>query len=369
MSRFAVRMTTNASPVKRYLGGNGASNWLAAKLSKTTRILLVLLVLTILQVSCNDEEQPTTMPTVDVPTVVPTAEQPQEMTSDSQEASTEPAATPTEIPPTATPEPMAALVNGISILLADFEKEEARFQQAQEELGMVTEGEGSDITEMVLKALIETEIIAQAAEANGINVTEQMVTDRVAELKVASGGADNFATWLQANQWSEEEFTQALNAEMVTEKMVGFITADVPYAVEQVHARYLQVDDPTLAQSLYEQGQSGVDFANLAQQHSIDRVTGDDGGDLGFFAQGSLLVPEVEAAAFALQPGQLSEVISASRSDGTGTAYYLVQLIERDPQRELSANLRSLLLQETFETWLAEQWNQAEVIRFVGENQ
>jgi parvulin-like peptidyl-prolyl isomerase len=188
-------------------------------------------------------------------------------------------------------------------------------------------------------------------------------------LKVASGGDENFAAWLQANQWSEEEFHLALNAEMVTEKMVSFITADVPYAVEQVHARYLQVDDPVLAQSLLEQAQSGADFASLAQQYSIDRVTGDDGGDLGFFAKGMLLVPEVETAAFNLQPGALSEVIAASRSDGTGTAYYLVQLIERDPQREISANFRSQLLQQSFEKWLAEQWTQAEVIRFVGDNQ
>jgi len=335
ISRFAVQMTNYTSPEKKYLGG----------------------------------EQPTALPTVDVPTVVATAEQPQENTSVSQEASAEPTATPTDIPPTATPEPMAALVNGKPIRLVDFEKDVARFQQAQEELGMVAVGESTDIPERVLEALIETEIIAQAAEAGGINITEQMVIERVADLKVASGGDENFAAWLQANQWSEEEFHLALNAEMVTEKMVSFITADVPYAVEQVHARYLQVDDPVLAQSLLEQAQSGADFASLAQQYSIDRVTGDDGGDLGFFAKGMLLVPEVETAAFNLQPGALSEVIAASRSDGTGTAYYLVQLIERDPQREISANFRSQLLQQSFEKWLAEQWTQAEVIRFVGDNQ
>ena len=362
-------MTNYSSPVKKYLSGDEATGWSAAELTKIAQFFLVLLVLIVLLVSCNDEEQPTALPTVDVPTVVATAEQPQENTSVSQEASAEPMVTPTDIPPTATPEPMAALVNGKPILLVDFEKEVARFQQAQEELGMVAVGESTDIPETVLEALIETEIIAQAAEASGINITEQMVIERVADLRVVSGGDENFAAWLQANQWSEEEFHLALNAEMVTEKMVSFITADVPYAVEQVHARYLQVDDPILAQSLLEQAQSGADFPSLAQQYSIDRITGDDGGDLGFFAKGMLLVPEVETAAFDLQPGALSEVIAASRSDGTGTAYYLVQLIERDPQREISANFRSQLLQQSFEKWLAEQWTQAEVIRFVGDNQ
>jgi parvulin-like peptidyl-prolyl isomerase len=261
------------------------------------------------------------------------------------------------------------MVNGQPIFLADFEKEVARFQQAQEELGLAPDGGGNDFTEVVLEALIETEIIAQAAEQNGIVVTGQMVSERIAELKQSVGGDEVFSTWLQANQWTEEEFHQALQTEMITERMVAQITAGVPFSVEQVHARYIQVDDAALAQSLLEQARNGADFANLAQQYSLDRITGEDGGDLGYFAQGSLLVPEVEDAAFALQPDQLSDVVAAPRVDGSGTAYYLVQLIERDPQREITANLRSLMLQAKFETWLAEQWNLAEVERFVGENQ
>lgn len=340
---------------------------------------LILLLASILLVSCDDEGTPTLMPTADSPGTGQAGEQPQNEVG-STEISSDPVISdpvtatrspvpPTAPPPTATPEPLAAMVNGRPILLADFENEVARFQQAQEELGLAPDGEGNDFSELVLEALIETEIIAQAAEQNGIVVTDQMVSERIAELKQSVGGDEVFSTWLQANQWTEEEFHRALQTEMITERMVELITADVPFTVEQVHARYIQVDDVALAQSLLEQARNGADFANLAQQYSLDRITGEDGGDLGYFAQGSLLVPEVEIAAFALQPGQLSDVVAAPRLDGSGTAYYLVQLVERDPQREITANLRSLLLQAKFETWLAGQWNLAEVERFVGENQ
>jgi parvulin-like peptidyl-prolyl isomerase len=152
---------------------------------------------------------------------------------------------------------------------------------------------------------------------------------------------------------------------MLTEKTVQFVTADVPFAVEQVRARYLQVDDSVLAQSLLDQVRGGADFAALAQQHSLDRVTGETGGDLGYFAQGSLLVPEVEIAAFSLQPGQVSEVIGAPLADGSGMTYYLVQVIERDQERQLDANLRFMLLQESFEKWLGQQWTQAQITRLV----
>jgi len=330
-------------------------------------LLLLLLVLAFL-VSCKDESPPTLVATAESPVAVATVQGTQIEESSEVVAATQPPATPTNVPPTATPEPMAAAVNGKPILLADFEKEVGRFQKAQEELGL-TSGNSTDYTGMVLEVLIETEIIAQAAEAMGIQVTNQMVSERIEELKQSSGGEESFSAWLQANQWNEEEFHQALWTEMVTEQAVALVTADVPFAVEQVHARYIQVEDADLAQSLLEQARNGEDFAALAQQYSIDRMTGEDGGDLGYFAQGSLLVPEVEIAAFALQPGQVSEVIIAPRADGSGTAYYLVQLIERDPQREISANLRSNLLRETFESWLAEKWNLAEVERFVVENQ
>ena len=79
----------------------------------------------------------------------------------------------------------------------------------------------------------------------------------------------------------------------------------------------------------------------------------------------SLLVPEVEAAAFALEPDEISDVISATVPGGGETAYYLVQVVDVDPERPLNAQMRAMMLEERFEQWLAEQWAQAEIVRFV----
>ena len=275
---------------------------------------------------------------------------------------------PTPIPPTPTPQ-LAALVNGQPVLLADYEKELARYEQAQAELG-VAAGEGAaDYRAIVLDALIERELIAQAAAVQGVAVAPAAVDARLADLRAIVGEEADFAAWLARNQWTEAEFRAALAVEMLTEQMVVAITADVPYDAEQARARYLQVDDPALAASLLEQMRAGADFAALAQQHSLDRVTAQNGGDLGFFARGSLLVPEVETAAFSLQPDQVSEVIAAPNPATGQTTYYLVQLIERDPNRALTADLRYQLLQAAFESWLAAQWSQATITRFVAVDQ
>jgi parvulin-like peptidyl-prolyl isomerase len=269
---------------------------------------------------------------------------------------------PTPIPPTPTPsEPLAARVNGEPIFLAAYEKELARYEQAQSDLGLTP---AADYRQVVLNALIEQRLITQAAAAAGIEIGEQMVDERLAELIAEAGGEENFVAWLAANQWEEAEFRRALRAEMLTAEMRQRVTADVPTAVEQVRARYLQVDDPALAASLRQQIGDGSDFALLAEQYSLDRITAANGGDLGFFARGSLLVPAVEEAAFALEAEQVSEVITTTTESGEET-YYLVQLIERDEERPLKGNMRYQFLKQTFEAWLEAQWETATIERFV----
>jgi parvulin-like peptidyl-prolyl isomerase len=288
---------------------------------------------------------------------------PVEVTSDS--AQPRPTELVTPAPPTSTPlPPLAALVNDQPIFLADFERELARYEQAQLELGSAG-GAAADHRRQVLDALIEQALIEQAAVANGITIPPALVDQKLDELRDLAGGPENLEAWLQANLYTPDEFRQALAAEMMTEALVEFITRDVPYAVEQVRARYIQVDDGALATSLRQQIEAGADFGLLAQTHSLDRVTGQNGGDLGgYFAPGSLLVPEVEQAAFDLAVGATSEVVAVSNSAG-GTTYYLVQLIERDPQRPLDANARYNMLRHTFETWLTTVWAEAEIVRFV----
>ena len=120
-----------------------------------------------------------------------------------------------------------------------------------------------------------------------------------------------------------------------------------------------------LAQSLLAQLSEGADFADLAQRYSLDQVTAAYGGDLGFFARGSLLVPEVEASAFELDLDEVSEIIAVTEPDSLLTTYYIVKLIERDPSRMLGADLRHRLLQEAFDTWLHEQEMEATIVKLL----
>ena len=75
----------------------------------------------------------------------------------------------------------------------------------------------------------------------------------------------------------------------------------------KVHCAHILVEKLSLAQEIKAKIANGESFANLAKQHSIDSSK-KRGGDLGFFGRG-MMVQEFEKAAFALEKGQVSDII------------------------------------------------------------
>lgn len=133
---------------------------------------------------------------------------------------------------------------------------------------------------------------------------------------------------------------------------------------EQVRVRHLMVRDEAKANRLLAELTGGADFATTAMIHSEDTTTKGIGGDRGFIARGDT-GPDFEAAAFTLQPGELSGVLRL------GTEYHILQGVDRRPARKLTfaearADLEDSLLQhakdQAFDTWLRGAEARAKVV-------
>jgi len=262
-------------------------------------------------------------------------------------------AVPATATPTATAEPLAVTVNGQNIPLAVYNRELARCQDGKTKAGM----DPKACPAAVMEQLIEQAVVEQAAAAEGIAVTASDVDAALSKITTSLGGPGALNNWLIANYYEAPEFRAALQADLLRARMVAKVTAGVGPTAEQVHAREILVYSADTANTVVTQLKAGADFATLAIQYSRDLSSRAGGGDLGWFPRGVLTVPEVELAAFSLQPGQTSDVIHSA------LGYHIVQVLERDPQRPLSPAAEQALRTSTFAAWLDAQVEKAVVVK------
>ena len=246
---------------------------------------------------------------------------------------------------TATEIPLAARVNGQPITQDAFQREIARYEAALAELGRDPAAEG-DYRRVVLDELINRQLVMQAAARLSVAVADADLEASYANSVAAAGGQAAFDAWLAANLYTPEEFRAELQAALTAQALAAAV-AEVPATAEQVHARHILVADENNAQTVLALLQGGSDFADLAGRYSRDLSTRLNGGDLGWFYRGALAVPEVEDAAFNLQPNAISGIIQS------GLGFHLVQTLEHDPVRPLAATRVAALRQQAFDQWLA----------------
>jgi peptidyl-prolyl cis-trans isomerase C len=132
---------------------------------------------------------------------------------------------------------------------------------------------------------------------------------------------------------------------------------------EEVHARHILVDNEAEARKIIGQLKGGADFAALAKQYSKDPAGAQQGGDLGFFKKDEM-VPEFAAAAFGLQPGQVSQDPVHSQF-----GWHVIQVVERrrtePPSFEQARDeLRQKMIQEGVQKAVAKARASASVEKF-----
>ena len=211
----------------------------------------------------------------------------------------------------------------------------------------------------VLDLMIEQLLIEQAAAEQGVTVTDEELQVTIDSLRDEIG-EKAFNDWLENEGMTLEQMRERLRSDMIATKMANIIAESVPQTADHVHARHILVETRAEAEQILSQLQAGGDFATLARTYSNDVSTRDVGGDLGFFPPGVLTSESVEAAAFSLEPGQISEVVESE------LGFHIVQVVERTPDQDVSPENLRLLRDKAVRDWLDGLRESADIQIFVG---
>ena len=250
-----------------------------------------------------------------------------------------------------TVERIVAKVNGQIITLSQLEQE---VRTTLERLGPAPtpEEEQARLEELrpeTLNRMIDNMLVLQVAEERGLrvpsrffeewkkNVMEQMKLtseeEFVRQVELQGASVETIRKQFEEGLLLQEVRRMEVDSKVsVSEPEIGEryrehiaeYTEPAKVRLREIVVKFdsaTEVDQGQKARRLLQEIRQGADFAEVARMHS-ESSSREAGGDLGFFEKGEL-TDALEKAAFALSPGEVSDVIRME------SAFYIIRVEEK----------------------------------------
>lgn len=248
-----------------------------------------------------------------------------------------------------------ALVNGSGISREEYEREMNQVRNRMLRQGrQVSDSQLMEIKRVVLDNIIGRELLYQESRKQGVLVKTSDTEARWLSMKDSYPSEVEFKNALTEMNLSEESLRTQLERSIALQQFIDgkiglsitvveketkeFYNKNPAYfkKPETVHARHILIKvqpDGDASQkaaarkkieTIQRRLSAGEDFSTLARTFS-EGPTGVKGGDLGFFGRGQM-VKSFEDAAFALNPGEVSDLVRSS------FGYHLINVIDKKPE-------------------------------------
>ncbi len=208
----------------------------------------------------------------------------------------------------------------------------------------------------MLQTVAHEEIINKVVPEPPYNIA---VSDQDVSLflrDVAKGESDSisdgeFKAWYrqQINEslMPEKEFRYLIRTTLLMRQFSEYLRERVPTVAPQIHLYLIPINGLSNAQDAKLRIDEGADFARIAEEYSIDEQLKISGGEMGWFARGSLAAPIERRVFDELEIGEVSEPLYLD--DET---FALARITERAQARELEPNVRAILQDQALQAWL-----------------
>jgi peptidyl-prolyl cis-trans isomerase C len=266
--------------------------------------------------------------------------------------------------PEETADNIAVTVNGVDIteeqLQQALQPQLVRMAQQNQKLSpAIQQTIEKQLRQQILDQLIIRQLLEEKAKEANIVFSDEEVNDQIKKLLTMQGSLmslEEFKKKMAESGKSFDEIKQQVERGMVYQKIVdaqwmGKVDVTEEEAKkyyeenptqfvtkEQVRASHILINPKELkdagsdpnqqkekakakAEELLKQIKEGADFAALAKVNSHCPSSA-KGGDLGFFDRGRMVAP-FEKAAFALEPGQVSDIVE------THFGYHIIKVTDR----------------------------------------
>lgn len=203
------------------------------------------------------------------------------------------------------------------------------------------------IKEHALEKLASDSLTAQIASSKKVKVTNKEVDDLINQLYQRYGGKDTLLKTLkQIYGWDIGDLKQVVYKQLLSKNLEDKVTSDPAVTAAA----------KTKAQNVLKDIKGGQDFTEAAKKSS-QASDAASGGDLGFFTKGQL-PDELQKAAEALQPGQVSDPIK----DQYG--FEIIKVIEKKDDGSIHAQ-HILIKTVDFTEYFAGELKKAKINKYI----
>lgn len=264
-------------------------------------------------------------------------------------------------------EPVVVRVNGEPITQAALDKEMTRYQAQASLPDQATDaGKMEAVRKKVLNGMVDRVLLLQESSRLGVSVSEEQLEGEMKRFKERFSSPEQFETILAHMKLTEADLRAEYRKRMVIRSLIEReVTPKVQVSEGEIQTFYDQ--NPTLfqvpervrashilvktdaqagdqekakakekIQAIKKRVDAGEDFAKLAIENS-DCPSAPKGGDLEYFQRGQMVAP-FEDAAFALKPGETSDVVE------TQFGYHLIKVVDRQDAGTMSfAEMKSTI--------------------------
>ena len=258
----------------------------------------------------------------------------------------------------ASSEKEAASVNGKPISKIQYERELSMFQkQAAQKGQQLSDADLTTVKNRILENLIETEVLYQQSQKEGIKVDDQAVNEQIETIKKRFPDEAAYNKALEGMNVSEKEIRGQIQRGLAINKLLDTnirqkitVTAEESNKFyndnpnffkqpEQVKASHIlikvapdaeeskKIQARKKIETIQKKVRQGEDFGLLAKANS-EGPTAQREGDLGYFSRGQMVKPFGDAA-FALNVGEVSEIVE------TQFGYHLIKVTDKKPARTI----------------------------------